>query len=101
MKRDAGAMRPHDDIALLGGREIEHPRQLALELRERHVAAEQFLIAGARRPCDIEMRGADAGEEIEHPLPVMQCCAVSRHYSPPCLLLPVKLLLPMMFIQPA
>ena len=97
----AGAVRPHDDVALLGGRKVEHRRQLLLELGGRHVAAEQFLDAGARRPRHIEMRGADAGKEIEHPLPVMQCCAVSRHYSPPCLLLPVKLLLPMMVIQPA
>ena len=101
MKRHAGAMRPHDDVALLGGGESEHRRQLAFELGGRHVAAEQFLVAGACCPCDIEMRGADAGEEIEHPLPVMVCCAVSRHYSPPCLLLRLKLLLPMMFIQPA
>ena len=66
-------------IALLGWRIIEHPRQLALEFCQRHVAAEQFLIAGARRPCHIEMRGTDAGEEIEHPLPVMVvlCCLPS------------------------
>ena len=102
MKRHAGAMRPHDDIALLGWRVTEHPRQLALEFSQRHVAAEQFLDAGARRPGDIELRGTDAGEEIEHPLPVMSCAgAVSRHYSPPCLLLPEKLLWPMMVIQPA
>jgi hypothetical protein len=68
---DIGAVWPHDDVALLGGSKIEHPWQLALELRERHVATEQFLIAGARRPRHIEMRGADAGKEIEHPLPVM------------------------------
>ena len=80
MKRDAGAMRPHDDIALLGGRVTEHPRQLALEFSERHVAAEQFLDAGARRPGDIELRGTDAGEEIEHPLPVIhvRCCLPSH-----------------------
>ena len=70
MKRDAGAVRPHDDIALLGRRVIEH-RGSWRESASCHVAAEPFLIAGAGRPGHIEMRGADAGEEIEHPLPVM------------------------------
>ena len=53
---DAGAVRPHDDVALLGGCEIEHPRQLALELRERHVAAEQFL--DRRRTSSMSHRNA-------------------------------------------
>ena len=44
----AGPVRPHDDIALVGGCDVEHRGQGAAKIGEADVAAEQFLVAGAR-----------------------------------------------------
>src|SRR6187200_2177144 len=74
----AWPMRPHDDVALPGRGVIEHRWQLILQFGGRYIAAKHFFVAGARRPCDIEMRGADAGENIEHPLSVLMCSVLSH-----------------------
>ena len=46
--------------------------------RHTAISLAQFFVAGACRPGDIEMRGADAGEEIEHPLSVLVCRILSH-----------------------
>src|SRR3954466_7441817 len=78
----AGAMRSHDDIVLLDRRMIEQRRQKAAQLIELYVAAEPLLVAGTRCLRHVETGGTDAGEEIEHVLPVLMI-GISVGHAPP------------------
>ena len=66
MKVTPGAVRAHDDVALVGGRDVEHRGQGAVKIGQADAAPEQFLLAGGVRPGHVKARGSDTGESVEH-----------------------------------